>query len=495
MSDLPPGWSHAAIGDLLLRIEAGKSFRCEPRPASLSEWGIIKVSAMTWGAFREEENKAVPAGVDFNPDYEIRTGDILVSRANTEEYVGAPVLVERCRRHLLLSDKSLRLVPSDRLNSRWLYYLLSSPAVRREISRRATGTKDSMRNISQETLASIYVQVPPLAEQDRIVAALEDHLSRASLGDQNLRQVRLRSSALRRSLLDAAVSGRLVPRGSSDAEEWLSGVVSMRLAFSKKYKPPVLPASIPGYELPNGWAITSLDAISFTFGYGTSTRCDFGAAGDPVLRIPNIQRGEIILDDLKNAVDSSIDLSSLHVDHGDILFIRTNGSRDLIGRAGVVRKSLQIAYASYLIRFRLIPNGIPADWVLLVVSSPLWRAYLEHQAASSAGQYNLNSRILAQLPIPVPPPDEISLILSQVGRYEDIQRAFDSDCAHGEQRSRLLRQSLLTGAFAGRLVSQDPGDEPGLMLLERIRAEQAAQPRARRGRRTAKQAPQGETLL
>ncbi len=495
MSDLPPGWSHATIGDLLLRIEAGKSFRCEPRPASPSEWGIIKVSAMTWGAFLEGENKAVPAGVDFNPNYEIKAGDILVSRANTEEYVGAPVLVNRCRSRLLLSDKSLRLVPSGHLNSRWFYYLLSSSAVRREISRRATGTKDSMRNVSQETLASIRVQVPPLAEQDRIVTALEHHLSRASLGDQNLKQVRLRSLALRRSLLDAAVAGRLVPRGSSDAKEWLSKVVNTRLEFSKKYKPAVLPVGVPGYQLPDRWAITSLDAISFASGYGTSTRCDFGAAGGPVLRIPNIQHGEIVLDNLKSAVDSSIDLSSLYVDQRDILFIRTNGSRDLIGRAGVVRRSLQIAYASYLIRFRLIPNGIPSDWVLLVVSSPLWRAYLEYQASSSAGQYNLNSRILAQLPIPVPPPDEISLILSQVGRYADMQRAFDSECADGEKRSRQLHRSLLAEAFAGRLVPQDPGDEPGWMLLERIRAERAAQPQTRRGRGTPNHVPQEGTLL
>ena len=495
MSDLPLGWSHATIGDLLLRIEAGKSFQCEPRPASPYEWGIIKVSAMTWGTFREEENKAVPAGIDFNSDYEIKTGDILVSRANTEEYVGAPVLVGRCRRRLLLSDKSLRLVPSGHLNPRWLYYLLSSPAVRREISLRATGTKDSMRNVTQETLASIHVQVPPLAEQDRIVASLEDHLSRVGLGDQNLRQVRLRSLALRRSLLDTAVSGRLVPRGSSIAAEWLSEVVSMRLSFSKKYKPPAMPISIPEYKLPDGWAITSLDAISFNFGYGTSARCDFGAAGNPVLRIPNIQRGEIILDNLKNAVDSSIDLSELYVDRGDILFIRTNGSRDLIGRCGVVRKSLQIAYASYLIRFRLIPDGIPADWVLLVVSSPLWRAYLEQQASSSAGQYNLNSRILAQLPIPVPPPDETSSILSQIGGYDDIQRTFDSYCAHGERRSKLLHQSLLAEAFAGRLVSQDPADEPASVLLGKVRAERAAQPRARRGRGTARHVPREETLL
>ena len=266
-------------------------------------------------------------------------------------------MVGRCRRHLLLSDKSLRLIPSGHLNSRWLYYLLSSPAIRREISRLATGTKDSMRNISQETLARIHVQVPPLAEQNRIVIALEDHLSRASLGDQNLKQVRLRSSALRRSLLDSAVSGRLVPRGSSDAAEWLSRVVSMRSTFSKKYKPPILPTSIRGYELPNDWAITSLDAISSTFGYGTSTRCDFDAAGDPVLRIPNIQRGEIVLDNLKNAVDSSIDLRSLHVDHGDMLFIRTNGSRDLIGRAGVSQKE-----PSNCLRFLFDPFSPDPRW-------------------------------------------------------------------------------------------------------------------------------------
>jgi type I restriction enzyme S subunit len=156
---------------------------------------------MTWGAFREEENKAVPAGVDFNPDYEIRPGDILVSRANTEEYVGAPVLVDRCRPYLLLSDKSLRLVPSNHLNSRWLYYLLSSPTIRREISSRATGTKDSMRNVSQETLASIRVQIPPLAEQDRIVVALEDHLSRLEHAESMLSSIAVRLSSLYRSIL------------------------------------------------------------------------------------------------------------------------------------------------------------------------------------------------------------------------------------------------------------------------------------------------------
>ena len=177
------------------------------------------------------------------------TGDILVSRANTEEYVGAPVLVGKCRRHLLLSDKSLRLVPSEHLNSRWLYYLLSSPGVRSEISRRATGTKDSMRNVTQETLASIHVQVPPLAEQNRIVAALEDHLSRLDAAVASALAAARKAVALRRRTL-----ANLVSPGSSGS--W------------KRYRLEDVATAVrngmfvsrPGHE-PNGVPILRISAV------------------------------------------------------------------------------------------------------------------------------------------------------------------------------------------------------------------------------------------
>ncbi|WP_199489326.1 restriction endonuclease subunit S [Micromonospora craniellae] len=79
---------------LVERIEAGKSFGGASGPAAPEQWGIIKVSAMTWGEFRPDENKAIPASA-ANPQYEIRQGDLLVSRANTTDYVGASVLVGR----------------------------------------------------------------------------------------------------------------------------------------------------------------------------------------------------------------------------------------------------------------------------------------------------------------------------------------------------------------------------------------------------------------
>lgn len=98
------------LGELIDRVEAGRSFGGSAPPATGKQWGIIKVSAMTWGSFRPEENKAVPAD-KVDSRFEIQPGDVLVSRANTTEYVGAPVLVANTRPRLLLSDKSLRLIP------------------------------------------------------------------------------------------------------------------------------------------------------------------------------------------------------------------------------------------------------------------------------------------------------------------------------------------------------------------------------------------------
>ena len=102
---LPPGWARVRLADLLDRIEAGKSFECLTRRANPDEWGIIKVSAMTWGTFDEDENKAVPPGKSIDPRYEIRPGDILLSRANTVDLVGATVLVRNCRPRLLMSEQ------------------------------------------------------------------------------------------------------------------------------------------------------------------------------------------------------------------------------------------------------------------------------------------------------------------------------------------------------------------------------------------------------
>jgi type I restriction enzyme S subunit len=197
-----------ALATLVRRIEAGRSFGGSAPPAAVDEWGIIKVSAMTWGEFRPDENKAVAAD-KVDPRFEIRQGDVLVSRANTTEYVGAPVFVETTRDRLLLSDKSLRIVPAAGIEARWLATVLAARSSRQQVSRLATGTKDSMRNISQQALLSIAVPSATPAQQahvmDRAVMLEETAVRLRS----DLIAARGRATRLRQSLLSAAFSGRL----------------------------------------------------------------------------------------------------------------------------------------------------------------------------------------------------------------------------------------------------------------------------------------------
>lgn len=459
MSDLPPGWSHATIGDLLLRIEAGKSFRCEPRPASLAEWGIIKVSAMTWGAFREGENKAVPAGVDFNPDYEIKSGDILVSRANTEEYVGAPVLVDRCRSHLLLSDKSLRLVPSNHLNSRWLYYLISSSDIRREISRRATGTKDSMRNISQEALASIGVKVPPLAEQNRIVAALDDHLSRLEVGVATLQSTDLR------------------------LRQWFSAF----LASSTR-------ASGNEQSLPGGWRTLRIRDMAHVGSGATPLRSrgDYYEDGtvpwitSSLLNNPFIDKSEQYVTE-KAVAETAVKLWPVGT-----LLVAMYGEGKTRGHCSELKISATTNQAcAAIVVFEEFKERQP--WIKLVLES----SYEETRNLASGGvQPNLSLGLIKDLRIPMPPYNEQERILAEVERIRYASEILQRELKNAERKAKVLRRSLLRCAFTGQLVPQDLVDEPASLLLERIRTERATRPQARRVRKGARHnATQEDTLL
>jgi type I restriction enzyme, S subunit len=203
------------LDDLLDRIEAGKSFGGVARGADPDEWGVIKVSAMTWGAFRPYENKRVPADA-VQPRWEIRRGDLLVSRANTTEYVGAAVLVGETRPRLLLSDKSLRLIVREGVDKEWLLYALSAPQTRRQISAEATGTSDSMRNISQEKLRGVHLRVPKPTKQAILATSISTDLHHLDILSSALPETSRKAVALRRAILARAFRGELASQGRGD---------------------------------------------------------------------------------------------------------------------------------------------------------------------------------------------------------------------------------------------------------------------------------------
>jgi type I restriction enzyme S subunit len=172
---------------------------------------------------------------------------------------------------------------------------------------------------------------------------------------------------------------------------------------------------------------------------------------------------------------------------GDLLVVRTNGSEDLIGRGTVVTDQIEtdVYFASYLIRFRLVGDPVLWRWIAFVFNSPVVRQWMTKNIASSAGQYNVSQSSLAQLCIPLPPHAEMKVLTQhltdQFASAEDTEGDIDRERSGGSA----LRQSILKSAFEGRLVAQDPNDEPASALLARLRAEATSAPSRTRRRKIA----------
>jgi type I restriction enzyme S subunit len=168
----PAGWDLVCVKHLLADMDAGSSPMCEAEPAKPGQWGVLKVSAVSWDRFEEFENKALPATIEPELAAEVQIGDIIVSRANTTELCGAVHRVHSLYTRLLLCDKTWRLHPKDDVNPDWLVAALKHPAARKQIEANATGTSDSMKNIAKRDFRNVVVPRPSKPEQDEIANVL-----------------------------------------------------------------------------------------------------------------------------------------------------------------------------------------------------------------------------------------------------------------------------------------------------------------------------------
>lgn len=215
LPSLPTGWRYNRFGRSILKIEAGKSFRCEERRPRREEIGVAKVSAVTWGEYDEAESKTCVDPQKINPAYYIQPGDFILSRANTIELVGACVIARHVTQPIMLSDKTLRLTINDTKKHFFLHYLRSHQG-RREIEKRSTGNQESMRNIGQERIRSIIVPECSTPEQWEIVRLLDDQFEVIAQNEREIDAALKRSEALRQSILKKAFTGQLVPQDPTD---------------------------------------------------------------------------------------------------------------------------------------------------------------------------------------------------------------------------------------------------------------------------------------
>lgn len=169
---LPVGWEWVRMGAVVNASEAGWSPTCIGSPRRQGLWGVLKVSAVSWGEFDATANKELPSDLVPRPEYEVRDGDFLLSRANTAELVARSVVVEQAEPKLMLSDKIIRLAVSSQMNRSFLNMANNASYAREHYAVNASGTSSSMKNVSREVVLALPVPLPPLAEQSRIVTRI-----------------------------------------------------------------------------------------------------------------------------------------------------------------------------------------------------------------------------------------------------------------------------------------------------------------------------------
>lgn len=472
---LPDTWIQASFGDLAEYLN-GRAFK-------KSEWHstgkpIIRIQNLTGSSPTLNRFSG-----EVEDRYIVRDGDLLISWSAT---LGAYIYRGE---EAVLNQHIFKVEPY--IDKRFLYYL--TYAYIDELRRQAHGS--GMQHITKGKFEASEVPLPPLNEQRRIVKKIEELFTKLDAGVRSLEQVREQLKSYRRSVLKAAVEGELsrewreARRNELEpASELLERILQERREkfAGKKYKEPASPDTSGLPELPEGWEWSNLEQLAWDSGYGTSTKCSYDFAGPPVLRIPNVNQANISFEDVKFADQTASLKDDAKLDAGDLLIIRTNGSRDLIGRSAVVRQELEQDYyfASYLIRYRLLGSDRIFAWLATIWHAQPIRSWMIRTAATSAGQYNISVSALNNLAIPLPPQEEAKYIAEEVERRLSIVDKLEATVEENLKQAAGLRQSILKQAFSGELVPQDPNDEPASVLLEQIREErEAAKQKTGKGRK------------
>ena len=209
-------WDRLQWGSFIASIEAGKNWNAEGRPPRADEFGVVKVSAVTWGEFNEVESKTCTVEEQWNENVQIHEGDFLFSRANTLQLVGNCVIVKYISRRLMLSDKILRFKFDKRVIPEYVLHFTRSNLYRNQIEQLASGNQDGMRNVSQKNMKLVKFPIPKFEEQKEIVRILSDLLAKEEQAKGAAEEVREQINLIKKASLDRAFRGEL---GTNDPSE------------------------------------------------------------------------------------------------------------------------------------------------------------------------------------------------------------------------------------------------------------------------------------
>jgi type I restriction enzyme S subunit len=399
------GWETVPLGEIA-EVKLGKMLD-KSKHRGGRPLPYLRNINVRWGSVDTTDLLEMNFDDDELDRFGLKTGDVLVCEGGEP---GRAAVWNDSVPNIKYQKAIHRIRFKETYEPRLLVYLLELLAKTGRLERRFTGS--TIKHFTREAIVRLPIPVPPLDEQERIVAEIEKQFTRLDAGVSSLKRVQTALKRYRASVLKAACEG--------ECES------------------------------------VTLGSLSLQSSYGTSVKCSYQSPGIPVLRIPNIQNGRIDLTDLKFAT-SEVDLNDENaLKPNDFLIVRTNGSKDLIGRGAVVLSEFKRPhfFASYLIRFR-IRDRDTAKWLSTVWNSENVRNQILTIAATSAGQYNVNQTNLSKISIPLPPLEERTRIVAEVERRLSVIEELEMIVSTELQRAVRLRQSILKRAFGD--ANQTPG--------------------------------------
>lgn len=498
---LPAGWTSATLGDICYPSQYGWTARASTDgKVRFLRTTDISSGRIDWGSVPFAES--IP---DDAERYALRANDIVISRAGS---IGLSALIGDCPPSFFASYL-IRFRPYESMAPRYVAFYLQCPQYWNQVRESAAGI--ALQNINATKLSRFVVPVAPRPEQDRIVAEIEKQFTRLDDAVAALKRVQANLKRYRASVLKAACEGRLVPteaelarkegRRYEPASELLKRILVERRAkweadqlakmmaaskppknddWKKKYKEAVTPETTGLPQLPAGWTWAALEQVVSVFVDSAHRTPTYGEVGVPAIGPRDVVAGVLNAHDTRLVSESEFKIQTARriPQPGDILY-----SRELsYGWAALVPSSIRLCLSQGMCLFR--PHDlISAEYLRVVLNGPIGRAQASKAATGSAHPH-INISDIRAYSVPLPPTEEQLRIITEVEARLSVVEHSSADIEAKLGASTRLRQCILRHAFDGKLVRQDPADEPSSALLGRIRAERAMGTSTRTAKRT-----------
>jgi len=336
-----------------------------------------------------------------------------------------------------------------------------------------TGT--TRLKLNQSPMRQIPIPLPPLSEQHRIVNKIEELFTKLDAGVDALKKIKIQLKRYRQAVLKNAFEGKLTQQWREAHKEELepASVLLEKIKEQRKKEskgkfielPPIATSELP--ELPEGWVWTRLGEISIKIHYGYTARAKENNVGPKLLRITDIQNNSVNWNSVPYCKIDNFEREKYLLNEGDLVFARTGAT---VGKSYLLKGDVpEAVFASYLIR-TIITNSVSKKYVFQFFQSNFYWDQIQ-KAKVGVGQPNVNAQLLSRLLIPLSPLPEQHQIVAEIERRLSVADQLEKVVEQSLKQAERLRQSILKRAFEGKLVPQDPTDEPAEKLLERIREE------------------------